>query len=153
MAYLFLVLVIHRLTVNLDKTIEFYHLTLGNELLIATTDINVDSGLFYLGVSHLAGNGALPYQVVELALLGSTLYLRTLHIGRTDGFVSLLGTFRAGVILAYLAVFLTIQLGNLFLAGIDTQGGEVYRVCTHIGNLSVFVQVLSHHHGLAYRKA
>ena len=57
------------------------------------------------------------------------------------------------MILAYLAVLLTIELGNLFLAGIDTQAREVDRVSTHIGDLSVFIEMLGYHHCLADREA
>jgi hypothetical protein len=40
--------------------------------------------------------------------------------------VSFLSTLGTGVVLAYLAVFLTIELDNLFFAGVDTQTREVH---------------------------
>ena len=113
--------VVDRLAINLDETIKLDNLALGNKLFVATADGDVDGGLLNLGISHLAGDGTFPNELVELALLDCSLYLRTLHIGRTDSFVSLLSTLRTGVILAYLAVFLAIELNNLFLAGIDTE--------------------------------
>ena len=57
------------------------------------------------------------------------------------------------MILAYLAVFLTVELGDLLLAGIDTQTRQVHGVRTHIGNLSVFIQVLGNHHRLTHGEA
>ena len=39
------------------------------------------------------------------------------------------------------------------LAGIQSQIRKVHRIRTHIGNLSVFIQTLCHHHGLRYCKS
>ena len=64
-----------------------------------------------------------------------------------------LGTFRTGVILTGLAVFRTVELDDLFLAGTQTEGRQVDRVSTHIGDASVFVKVLCQHHRLADSEA
>ena len=151
--FLLSIFVIVRLTINLEETIKLDDFALGNKLLVGTADRDVDRSLLNLCISHLTGNGTLPDQVVELTLLCGALNLCAIHVGRTNGFVSLLSTLRIGVILTYLAVFLAIELGNLLLAGIDTQTREVDRVSTHIGNLSVLIQVLSHHHGLTNGEA
>ena len=67
--------------------------------------------------------------------------------------MSLLSTFGVGVILANLAVVLAIEPDNLSLAGTQTKFREVDRVGTHISDLSAFIQMLCHHHGLADREA
>ena len=152
-AFFFLFFIVHRLAIYLDETVEFHHFTLSHKDLVSTTDRNVYCGLVHLGISHLTGYRALPNQFIEFLLLRCSLDACILHVGRTNGFVSFLSTLRTGVILAHLAVFLTIELGNLLLAGVDTQAREVDGVRTHIGNLSVFIQVLSHHHGLTDGKA
>ena len=92
MTFFFLLLIVYGLAVNLDETIKFHHFALGNKLLVATADTNVYGSFLYLGICHLTGYRALPDQFVELTLLGGTLDFRTLHIGGTDGLVSLLGT-------------------------------------------------------------
>ena len=154
MALLFLLLlVVDRLAVDLEEAVELDDLAIGDELLAGAADGDVDRCLLDLGISHLTGDGALPDEFVELALLGGTFYLGTVHIGGTDGFVSLLGTLRTGVVLAHFGVFLAVELADFLLGGVDAQSGEVYRVGTHIGNLSVLVEVLGNHHGLADRKA
>ena len=112
-----LVVLVHRLTVYLDETVELHHLTLSHKCLVAIAQFDVHGGLLDLGIGHLAGDGALPDQVVEALLLTCTLNLRLVHIGGTDGLVSLLGTLRTGVILTCLAVFLAIETHNLLLAG------------------------------------
>ena len=154
MAFLVLLfLVVHRLTIHLDETVEFDHLALGNELFRCAANADIDSGLLHLGIGHLAGDGTFPNQFVQFLLLSRSLDGRVLHIGRADGLVSLLGTFRTGMILAYLAVWLAIEFLDFLLAGIDAQAGEVDRVGTHVGDLSVLVQVLGNHHRLANREA
>ena len=67
--------------------------------------------------------------------------------------MGLLGSLRTGVILAYLRIFLAIEFADLLFRSIDTQAGEVDRVGTHVGNLSVFIQVLRYHHRLTDSKA
>ena len=90
------VFVIDRLTVNLEETIELDDFALsdevGSRLFAISCWCNLYSGLLYLCISHLTGDGTLPDEVIELTLLSGTLNLRTLHIGRTDGFVRLLST-------------------------------------------------------------
>ena len=120
------VVIVNRFAIDLEETVELDNLSLSHELLVSATDRNIDGSLLYLCISHLTSDGALPDELVEFALLGCTLNLRTVHIGRTDGFVSFLSTLGTGVVLAYLAVFLTIELGNLLLAGVDTQAREVH---------------------------
>ena len=120
---LLLVFVIDRLTIHLDETVELHDLTLGDELLLTPDscllilDGNRHRRLLNLCVSHLTGNRTLPDQFVQTLLLARTLNLQTVHIGRTDGLVSLLSTFRVGVVLTRLAVFLAIETCNLLLAG------------------------------------
>ena len=57
------------------------------------------------------------------------------------------------MILTHLAIFCAIEFRDFLLAGIDTQAREIDRVRTHIGNLSVFVQVLGNNHRLTDGKA
>ena len=89
---LVVVIVVNRLAVNLQETVELHHFAAGHELLVAGADADGDGGLLYLGICHLAGQGALPDEVIQALLLYGTLNRGLVHIGRTDGFVSLLGT-------------------------------------------------------------
>ena len=118
-----LILVIDRLTIHLDETVELHDLTLGDELLLTPDscllilDGNRHRRLLNLCVSHLTGNRTLPDQFVQTLLLARAFNLQTVHIGRTDGLVSLLSTLRVGVVLTRLAVFLAIETCYLLLAG------------------------------------
>ena len=67
--------------------------------------------------------------------------------------MSLLRTLGGSVILADLAVFLTPELDNLLLAGVDAKTRQVHGVGTHIGNQSVFIEMLCNHHRLTHREA
>ena len=77
-----------------------------------------DSGLLDFSISHLAGDSALPDEFVQTLLLCAALNLILVHVGWTDGLVSLLSTLRTGVIFAGLAVVFAIQVYNLLLAGV-----------------------------------
>ena len=80
----------------------------------------LDIGTLDLGISHLRGDGALPYKIVEFLLLGRTFDGRILYIGRTYGLVRLLSTFGMRLVLSGLGVFLTEIVQNECL-------GSVYR--------------------------
>ena len=108
---------------------------------------------FQLRIGHLAGDGALPNKVIEAAFLLVALYLLLVHIGGTDGFVSLLSTFRTGVILASLDVLLAHLLCDDRFAGTQTEFAQIDTICTHIGDASAFIKVLGYHHGLSHSEA
>ena len=79
-----------------------------------------------------------------------TLDFGHVHVGGSYGLVCLLCALGIGVKLARLAVLLAPELCDFLLARVDAQRGEVHRVGTHIGDASVFIQVLCHHHGLRH---
>ena len=122
---------------------------MGHKLLVRAADTDVNGGLLDLGICHLTGDGALPDQFVQTLLLTSTFNLRLIHIGGTDGLVSFLSTLSIGMILAGFAVVIAIETDDLLLAGSETKLGEIDRVSTHIGDTSVLIEVLRHHHCLA----
>jgi hypothetical protein len=113
------------------------------------------------GVLHLRGDGALPDQLVQPALVrGQTV---PGHLGRgaeavagrADGLVRLLGVLDlAGVDARGVRdVIASVQLGGL-LAGRGDRGlGERHRVGAHIGDVAVLVQSLRHRHGVLGREA
>ena len=109
--------IVNGFTVDLDKTIELHYLSLCYKQVIGGGDVDIDSCLLNLRISHLTGNGALPDEFVEALFLSRSLYLCLIHIGGTDGFVGLLGTFGIGMILACLAILFSIEIHNLLLAG------------------------------------
>ena len=124
---LLLLVVIDGLTIDLDETVELHDLTLGHKLLLTSvprfliTNTYRYRRLLNFGICHLTGDGTLPDQFVQTLLLSSTLNLHLVHIGGTDGLVSLLGTLRTGMILTRLTVFLSIKTDNLLLAGTQTE--------------------------------
>ena len=123
--FLLLFVVVHRLTIDLDETVKLDHLADCHKLIVRTADGYVDCRLFQFCICHLRSNGALPDEFIEPLLLSRTLNGLPVHIGRTDGFVSLLGTLRTGVILTHLAVFGTIQVLDFLLRGIDAERRQV----------------------------
>ena len=118
---LLFVAVVHTLAVNLQETIEFHHFSVGDELIGRVSVLNGYHGLLNLGIGHLTGSRTLPDEFVKLLFLSCALDFHVLHIGRTDGFVSLLRTLGRGVILAHLAIFLTPEFDNLLFAGVDAE--------------------------------
>lgn len=57
------------LMVHLQESVEDHHLAVGHEVNVAVVHVDGGRGLLYLCISHLRGDGALPYQVVEPSLL------------------------------------------------------------------------------------
>ena len=120
------IVVIDRLTIDFQETIELHDLTHSNEVEGGSVRLDFCRRLLDSSISHLTGNGTLPDEFVQPTLLSSALNLRTIHIGRTDGLVSLLSAFRTGVILTHLGIFGTVQLLDFCLAGVDAQSRKVH---------------------------
>src|SRR5690606_35962306 len=78
------VLIVRVLHIHLEETIELDDLTLCHERLWNTRHTDVDGGAFQLGIGHLAGDGALPDELVEPLVLGTAPRLLLIHIGWTD---------------------------------------------------------------------
>ena len=135
----------------------------------ASADIggDVHGGAFELGRLHLAGDGAVPDQLVELGLVGFDdarhLARAALGVGRTDGFVRLLGVLRLGLIGARRAGDV---VGAVVLADHAADGGDRFRVHVdavgpHIGDetdrlaadVDAFVEPLREPHGMRRREA
>ena len=142
-----------RLDIDLQEAVEVDDLARGREVLGAVAHCDVDRGALELGVGHLRGNGALPYQVVELLLLGSALDVAMGNGSGAYGLVGLLGALAGGVVLAYLEVLLAQRGLNLVAYGSQGQVGEVERVGTHVGDESRLIERLGHAHRLRHREA
>ena len=147
-----LFLLIGRFSIDFQETLEQNHLAVGHKLLVAPWHRNGDGGLFGLGVAHLAGEGALPDQLVQT--LGEGVAGNGM-VGHRRGTDSLVGFLRAdgfGLVFAGFGVFSAVQLHNLFFGGGQCEGGEVHGVGTHVGDVTGFVQLLGHYHGFAHRE-
>ena len=110
------------------------------------------------GVGHLAGNGPLPDQVVELELVGAELAANRLGYvermaRRTNRFVGLLGILDLGPVGAWFfgQILFAVLGGDQVSGGLDCHRGQVRRVGSHVGDVAVFVQALSHLHRVARR--
>ena len=86
------VVVIHRFAIDFDESVELDHLAVGYKLVVAAAGVDVCRCLFYLGICHLAGNGAFPYQFVEAFFLCVARNFVHVHESGSDGFVCLLRT-------------------------------------------------------------
>ncbi len=110
-------------------------------------------------VGHLRCDGAAPDQLVELELLGGQL-VRDLAgrpervAGRADRLVRLLRVLHLAGVPARLRrhARVAVQFADLRTGGGDRRLGQVHRVGTHIGDVSVFVQALGGSHRLRGRE-
>ncbi len=89
----FVAVIVAAFVIDLEEAVEEDDLTGGaqNDLTIRAADI--DGGAFHPGGGHLAGDGALPDQVVQLLLVGLgrfQLVGRHAHVGRADAFMRFL---------------------------------------------------------------
>ena len=99
-------LLIRRLGVELEETVETDHLTLGYKLVLRAVDLDRDGRTIQLGRHHLRGNGALPDQVVETFLGRCTLNRLTIDVRRTNRLMSLLGALALGLVVEPTVVLL-----------------------------------------------
>ena len=141
------------LAIHLQETVEEDDLSRSDKLLAVGRHVNVHIGAFQLCISHLRSDGALPNQLIEATLISGAFDGMLVKIGRTDGFVSFLGTLALGVVLACLDILGTIVGGNFLLGHAEGEARKVDRVGTHIGNFSRFVKLLGDAHGVGHRKA
>ena len=118
---LLVLLVVGRLAVYLQETVKLDNLAVGYEAFVGGVDTDGHSSLLDLSLRHLACSRALPYQVVESALLGGTLYRSIAHVCRAYGLVSLLCTLRVGVVVAWRTILLAIQLDDFLFGCVDAQ--------------------------------
>ena len=146
-------LFVGRLHIHAQETVEFEHFACSHKPIVAVRYIDVDSGLFYLGISHLRCYGALPYQVVEFLFLSGAGDVVIADIGGADGFVRLLCALRCCVIFAHLQILLSQIFGYLFLDGAYGKRRKIHRVGTHIGDMSRLIEHLCHAHGLRHGEA
>ncbi|EXJ15395.1 hypothetical protein D779_1359 [Imhoffiella purpurea] len=138
----------------------------GRPQQIARPGAQVDRHLVDEGMRHLAGQGALPDELVELGLLDRQMGLDrrglTQDGGRTDGLVGLLGVLRLGLVVTGLLgkIRLAIAFGD---EGPDlAQGllGQIDRVGSHVGDethgaaadVDALVELLGHAHGALGRE-
>ena len=105
-------------------------------------------------VFHLGGDGALPDQFVELELFGVQ-RARQLSgggeafAGGADRLVGFLGVFHLAVVDARFGgdVVGTVELACCGACGVQALLGQGGGVCTHVGDVAVFVQALRDAHG------
>ena len=140
--------------VDLEEPIEEHDLAGGAQadLLIGTFDL--DRGAFEAGGGHLAGERALPDQVIELALVGvGNLDLAGVarHVGGPDALVRFLRVL--GLVLVHARavgdVFGAVAILDGIAGGVHGLGGHVDAVGPHVGDEAGLVEPLRRAHGLA----
>ena len=100
----------------------------------------------------MRSDSAFPDEFVESTLISSAFDGLLVEISRADGFVSLLSSFRLGVVLTRLDIFGTIILLDFLLGHTKSKARQVDRVGTHIGNLTGFVELLGDTHCVGHRE-
>ncbi len=148
-----LLFVVGRLAVDLKETVEHHHLAAGHEVGVAVVNIDGGCGFLYLCVGHLRGDGTLPDEVVESALLRGPLLSVQVGERRADGLMRLLSALRMGLELTRTAVLLAVVLDDFLLAGTQGERGEMDAVGTHVGDASALVKTLGNDHCLRHREA
>ena len=115
-----------------------------------SADCNGSSRLFQFSICHLWSQGTFPDQVIQTFFLRSSLNGFIRHISRTDSFMRFLSTLRFRCKMTRMHIFFTHQWKDGIAARTQCQIRQVYRVGTHISNLSVLIQPLCQHHGLCH---
>ena len=112
------------------------------------------SGLFNLGVGHLRCNGAAAYEGVQFLLLRACAFeCFGFHVCGAYSLVGFLSTLGGCMEVAQLVVAPAEVAVDLGAYCGESLFGEVDRVGTHIGDVSVLVEPLGYGHCLCYREA
>ncbi len=143
-------IVVAALVVDLEEPVEEHDLAGGAQLDLAVGAADVDGRAFEPGGLHLAGEGALPDQVVELLLLalGADRVGREAHVGRADAFMRFLRVLglvlvdprRGGDIVGAEAAL------DLGARGRHRLGRHVDAVGPHVGDVAGLVEALGGRH-------
>ena len=144
-------LLVGRLRIEPQETVETHHFARGNELFAAAVDRDRDRRAVQLGRNHLRSDRALPDQVVEPLFGRRTLDRLPLDIRRADRLVRLLSPFGLGLVVMVRRILLAVEIRDLLLALRQRQRREVHRVGTHVGDETLLVEVLRDGHGLRNR--
>ena len=147
--------------VKLEEAGKADHAAGSAKAMAAIAGSDIDRGAFQAGIGHLAGNGALPDQLVELVLLvaqhAAQAFGQAAHIGGTDRFMRFLGVFGLGLVGTRLFGH---EFGAEFRAdhpagGIDGLPGQGDAIGPHIGDqprgfaadVDALIQALGDVHG------
>ena len=130
------------LDIGADEAVELDHRAGGAQAggLAAARRDDLGCGPLDLGGGHLAGDGALPDQVVEPRLVAVEEALdvlrRTAELGRADRLVGLLGVLRLGGVEARLVRDVPRAEGRLdrLTRRLDRLGSDLHAVGTHVGD-------------------
>ena len=140
--------------VDLHEAVEQHHLAGGAQLDLAVGRADIDGGPLQPRRLHLAGDGALPDQVVELALVGIGDAQRggvAAHVGRPDAFMRLLGVLRLVLVHPRAGRHVSLAEPRLDLGARRHHrlGRHVDAVGAHIGDVAGLVEALRGAHRLA----
>ena len=140
-------LVITALVIDGQKAVEQHDLARGAQPHLPVRAEDVDRGAFHPRGGHLAGDGALPDQIIELALIGfrqAQLFRPCRHIGRADAFMRLLRVL--GLVLVHARAVGNIGRPeaalDLVTGGHHGLGGHVDAVGAHVGDVPRLIQPL-----------
>ena len=100
---------------------------------------HLDGCLLALRFCHLAGYRTFPNQFVQTLLITRLTGGQFVHVCRTDCLVCLLRTLRFGAELTGMYVLFSVLLRDHLFAGSQSQGREVDRVGTHIGDSTALI--------------
>ena len=147
----FAVVVVAALVIDPQESVELHHLTRGAQAHLPVGAGDLDRGALHPGGLHLAGDGAFPDQVIQLALIvGGDLQLvgRQHHVGRPDAFMRLLRVL--GLVLVHARALGQVGLAEAgpdrVTGGHHRLGGHVDAVGPHIGDQPSLIEALGCRH-------
>ena len=145
--------VVVRLAVEAQESVEPDDFARGGERVVCAVDGYPDVGLVDECVGHLRGERALADEVIEAFLLLCAVDGVVLHVGGAYGFVCLLCALGVCGVAACLDVFVAHEACDLVACGGKGQCREIDRVGTHVGDVSRLIEPLGDHHRLRDREA
>ncbi len=137
--------------VHTQKTVECHHFTGGHKHSVVDIVDNVGGGFLYLRIGHLRGYRPFADEGVEAFFLrAGVVDCLAIDICGTYRLVCLLCSLRIGMVMPHLHISFAMPAADF--AGDCRDGilGEIQRVGTHVGDVSVLIEPLRHHHCLRH---
>ena len=149
----FFLVFVARFHIYFEKPIKLNHFSTCNKFYFwRVWNQNFSLGLFCDSGSHLRSDGSLPDKLIEFFFTRVGTCNVVFHVGRSDTFMSLLCSLWFGCVMGYFWVFRTVFFCYLLFDCVDCKFWEIYRVGSHVGDESCFIELLSNLHGPCYRE-
>ena len=152
-ACFFVFIVVFSFKINLQKAFKFYNFSRSYQFsFFYSRNCNIYIGTFQLCFCHLRSYRTFPNQIVQAFHVKIAFDFTLIHVRRTDSLVRLLCARFCRFVLTRMYVRFSVQRLDLSRHFSNSRFAQIRRICTHIRNKTLFVELLRCRHRTIYGK-